>query len=115
MEPRNLVVPNAVKPALWQLTLTSDSIVVNGNTAILTSRDQTRTLYDYLRNRVCNSIFLYECSSWEIQEIIKELDNDKVSDISVRVLISEHLACFFNRFMELDISLKLAPFRTHML
>ena len=47
--------------------------------------------------------------------------NYKFSDISVRVLkkiyslISEHLACFFNRFMQLGISLKLPPFRTHML
>ena len=62
---------------------------------------------DYLKKRVCSSIFLCECSSNEVYDIIKEFEGDKASDISVTVLkraaanVSGHLSWFFNKFMDL--------------
>ena len=59
----------------------------------------------YLRNRVCNTIFLSSCDEEEIKAIIKSLENGKASDISILVLkkcahlISNHLSGFFNNFM----------------
>ena len=66
-----------------------------------------RSFADYLGNRVCSSMFLQQCSSEEISNIINEFENKKASDISARVLkrvkdqISGHLSGFINNFMEL--------------
>ena len=66
-----------------------------------------RSFADYLGNRVCSSMFLQQCSSEEISNIINEFENEKASDISARVLkrvkdqISGHLSGFINNFMEL--------------
>ena len=63
----------------------------------------------YLKNRVSNSVFLFPCSSDDIENTIREFANDKASDISVLVLkncataISGHLSGFFNVFMESGI------------
>ena len=52
-------------------------------------------------------MFLQQCSSEEISNIINEFENEKASDISARVLkrvkdqISGHLSGFINNFMEL--------------
>ena len=52
-------------------------------------------------------MFLQQCSSEEIYNIINEFENEKASDISARVLkrvkdqISGHLSGFINNFMEL--------------
>ena len=60
----------------------------------------------YMRNRVLGSIFLSPCTSDEIEIIIRNLENDKASDISVTILkkcatiISQHLYRFLNKFME---------------
>ena len=60
----------------------------------------------YLKNRVCCSMFLYECSSEEISRIIKEFDNGKASDLPLAVLkkcanrISGHLSGYINNFMK---------------
>ena len=60
----------------------------------------------YLRNNIHDSIFLSPCSSEEVLKIINEFENDKASDISVKVLknvaihISGHLSGFINTFME---------------
>ena len=53
-----------------------------------------------------NSIFLDDCSSEELLDIIKELDNNKSSDIPIRIIKkSAHLICpllsaYFNTFMK---------------
>ena len=60
----------------------------------------------YMKNRVSSSIFLSPCTSSEIESTIQEFENDKASDISVKLLkkcatfISWHLSSFFNQFME---------------
>ena len=49
-----------------------------------------------------NSIFLDDCSTDELLELISQLDNNKSSDIPIRVIkkaahiISPHLASYFN-------------------
>ena len=62
---------------------------------------------EYLNNgdKITSSMFMEDCSETEIEEIIMNLENDKASDIAIRVLkkcskyISEHLMKFFNSFM----------------
>ena len=60
----------------------------------------------YLNNRVANSIYLSSTSSNEVENIIRDFENDKASDISVVILkqcakfISGHLSGFFNQFLE---------------
>ena len=62
---------------------------------------------EYLNNgdKITSSMFMEDCSETEIEEIIMNLENDKASDITIRVLkkcskyISEHLMKFFNCFM----------------
>ena len=68
--------------------------------------DNTNKFRDYLNKRVCNSIFLYECSSEEIMQIMKEFENGKASDLPIVALkkcanlISGHLSGFYNNFMK---------------
>ena len=60
----------------------------------------------FFNKRVSSSIFLSPCDVDEIEEIIRNFDNDKSSDISIAILkkcatiISEPLLNFFNTFME---------------
>ena len=55
--------------------------------------------------RVTSSIFVKDCTELEIEEIIKQFQNGKASDISIQVIkkcsakISPHLAYYFNFFM----------------
>ena len=61
---------------------------------------------NYLNNRVANSIYLSSTSSNEIEDIIRNLENDKASDISILIIkkcskfISGHMSGFFNQFIE---------------
>ena len=56
-----------------------------------------------------NSIFLSGTSPDEIEDIVKEFENNKASDVSIFILkrcikhISGYLACFINQFMALGI------------
>ena len=87
------------------------SIARNMNVKLHSSRPVEETDYkhmkfnEYLNKRVCNSIFLHDCSSTEVSQIIKEFDNGKASDLPLVVLkkcahiISGHLSRFFNNFM----------------
>ena len=60
----------------------------------------------YLKNRVKNSIYMSPTSANEIEELVKNFQNDKASDIPILVLkkctkyISYHIAGFLNKFME---------------
>ena len=60
----------------------------------------------YMNKRVQTSIFLRPTSPSELIEIVKNLENDKASDISITILkkcfkhIAGHLSRFFNIFME---------------
>ena len=64
-------------------------------------------LKSYLNDRVHQRIFLSPTSPSELVEMIKSLENDKASDISIIILkkcfyyISGHLSGFFNKFIEL--------------
>ena len=64
------------------------------------------TFNDYLNKRTPNSIYLYDCNTEEIQNIIKELDSNKSSDISLRLIkmsasiTSPHLSRYFSKFMQ---------------
>ena len=59
----------------------------------------------YMNQNVTDSIYLNECTSNEIIEIINDLNNNKASDISVKVLkscsqtIAPYLCEFYNTFM----------------
>ena len=69
---------------------------------------QNDTFMKYLdqNRRVCSSMFMEECNENEISEIIKGLENNKASDISIPILkkcsgiLLEHLSKFFNSFMQ---------------
>ena len=73
-----------------------------GDQVCIESTDFTK----YLNKRVSGSIFLSSCTSNEIERIIGDLENDKVSDISITILkkcathTSGHLSGFFNKFMD---------------
>ena len=60
---------------------------------------------DYVKNSVESSIYLSECLSEEIKDIIKELSSNKASDIPIIVLkcistiTSPIFANFYNAFM----------------
>ena len=60
---------------------------------------------DFLKNRVHRSIFLSPTSPGELEDIVKNLENDKSSDISIFILkkcfrlISGNLSGFLNKFM----------------
>ena len=64
---------------------------------------------NFFNRRVPCSIFMSPCDSEEIEKIIKNLANDKASDISITILkkcaplLSGHLANFINAFMESGI------------
>lgn len=59
----------------------------------------------YITNNVSDSIFLNDCTYDEISSIIKDFNNNKSSDISIKVLkscsniISPYLSRFYNKFM----------------
>ena len=65
-----------------------------------------KSFTDYLQQRVCGSLLLFECNSEEILKIINELESGKASDISLTVLkkcathISSHLSGFINTFIK---------------
>jgi hypothetical protein len=75
-----------------------------------TNNDNTKNVKfnDYLKcqKEVVDTIYLAPCDEYEIQKIVKGLDNGKASDISVTVLkrssalLSVHLTEFFNSFLE---------------
>ena len=60
----------------------------------------------FLHKKVSGSIFLSPCTSGEVENIIRNFENDKASDINVTILkkcaavISGHLSGFLNIFME---------------
>ena len=63
----------------------------------------------FMPTRVKENIFLEDCSSYEIEQIISEFENGKSSDIPINLLkkssklISPILAYFFNQFMDQGI------------
>ena len=63
----------------------------------------------YIKNSVDSSIFLTNCESSEIEDLIKELSSDKSSDISIAVLkrisgiIAPLLSKFYNKFMSVGL------------
>ena len=63
----------------------------------------------YMPTRIKENIFLEDCSSYEIEQIISEFENGKSSDIPINLikksskLISPILAYFFNQFMDQGI------------
>ena len=63
----------------------------------------------YLGKRVNDSMFLEPCSDIEVDSIIKNLDNGKASDISIRVLkncspiLIPYLTNFYNNFIEIGL------------
>ena len=62
---------------------------------------------NFFNKRISNSIFMSPCDGEEIKRAINEFQNDKASDIPVKILkrcsniISHHLAGFINTFIEL--------------
>ena len=59
----------------------------------------------YMKNHITDSIFLTECNIDEVIEKINELNNNKASDISIKILkscahsIAPYLCQFYNTFM----------------
>ena len=71
---------------------------------------QSNVFRSYFKGkRVQNSIFMSDTSADEVEDIVKNFENDKASDISVFILkrcikyISGHLAGFLNHFMAFGI------------
>lgn len=87
------------------------SIARNMNAKVYSStlnRDISRDGFvDYLdpKLKINDSMFMEDCSEIEIHDIIKSLENDKASDISIPILkrcsgyILEHLSKFFKSFL----------------
>ena len=70
------------------------------------NKSQFQSFTDFLNPSNTNSIFLEECTCFEINEIISELQNGKASDIPIKVikksahLIADPLSQIFNQLME---------------
>ena len=85
------------------------NVKLQSSKPLMDSTRKSKKFTDYLDKRVCNSLFLFECSSEEVSQIIKEFENGKASDLPLIVLkkcaniISGHLSCFFNSFMKSGI------------
>ena len=75
------------------------------HSSTLNSKSQDVDFQSYLRNRVAKSIFLSPTSSSEVEDIVKNLENGKASDIATIILkkcihiVSGHLSAFFNDFI----------------
>ena len=60
---------------------------------------------DYINTSTVSSIYLHECDSYEVQEIIHELENGKASDIPIKLIkrasnvVSPLLSQYFNILM----------------
>ena len=60
----------------------------------------------YLNKRVEDSVFMSPCDREEVEDIIRNFENDKASDIPILLLkkcatlISGHLSSFINKFLE---------------
>ena len=85
------------------------SIARNLNAKLCSSRlaaVQENSYKKFFHKRVSGSIFLSPCDAKEVENIIRNFENDKASDISVTILkkcatvLSEHLSEFFNMFMK---------------
>ena len=69
------------------------------------SDSQFSSFEEFLMPSNKNSIFLNDCSPAELLEIVKELDNNKSSDIPIRVIkksahvICPYLSSYFNHYM----------------
>ena len=63
----------------------------------------------YIDKRISDSLFFEPCSQNEVEQIIKDLENGKASDISIRVLkscsstVTPYLTTFYNKFIEMGI------------
>ena len=89
------------------------SMAENMNNESSTGTDQNSNkchkFTDYLPKSCISSIFLHDCSSEEISEIISELENGKSSDIPIKIikrsahLISPLLEQYYNNCMMLGI------------
>ena len=61
----------------------------------------------YFERSVCNSMLFNTCTTYEISEIVKELENGKASDIPIIVIkkcstiITEHICGLMNNFIEI--------------
>ena len=66
-----------------------------------------QSFQEFMPKSIPNSILLNECSTFEITQIIKELENGKPSDIPIKVIkrknsiISPILALHFNYLMKI--------------
>ena len=90
-----------------------NSIAGNLNAQIATQDgimiDPLPSFHDYLDRKIPNSIFMKHCTVNEIENIVKDFDSNKSSDISVHLLkkcsniISPYLSNFFTLFMESGI------------
>ena len=67
------------------------------------------TFTDYMGPSVSSSIFLNDCSTDEVKDIIKDMSNNKASDIPIKALkhctdiISPLLSKFYNKFMGIGL------------
>ena len=90
-------------------TKVASSTLRNVDQPNTTNQDYTRFLSGPKIPRNVNSIFIHHCNNLEILEIIKELDNNKASNMNISVLKScsvllvRHLVSFFNSFLDSGI------------
>ena len=69
----------------------------------------TPNFYTYMDPRISSSIYFTECSTLEVEDIIKNFDNGKASDIAVCVIkslspiISPFLCEYYNAFLTMGI------------
>ena len=60
-----------------------------------------QTFQEFMPKSIPNSIFLNECSTFEITQIINELETGKSSDIPIKVIKRAILALHFNYLMKI--------------
>ena len=84
----------------------------NNNTVEANDTDEnieTPSFLDYMNKSYCSSIFLRDCDSDEVLELIQGLENGKASDISIKLIkrsgqvISPILSKYFNSLMHQGI------------
>ena len=86
-------------------TKVASSTLINNDSAVM-NHDFTKFLAGPRIPRSINTIFLSQCDTAEILEIIGELDSNKASNMKISVLKScseilmSHLVNFFNKFLD---------------
>lgn len=98
-----------------EFNLFFSTIAKNMNTKLYSSTlinvDGNHDFKKYMCDRVKNSIYLSNCDSQEVDNIIKNLENGKASDIPIIILkrVSKFISCHLSKFINYFINNGIFP------